>query len=1043
MTSRANVFTIPAGQPFLDCLATAILAGDLPKVGGTPRSGIELPDITLLLPTRRATRALQEAFLRAAGGRALLLPKIMTVSEGEEDLALISGLAGIEAMGADTYGIAPAMSNLERRLALTSLILRWSEALRGNTDGVAAVTGSSTPAQAAALAAELASLMDMIETEDKSLEGLAGLVLEKFSAHWQLTIDFLKIITEYWPAYLSERGLMSAAGRRNDVIHAEARRLAASPPKGPVIIAGVSGSIPATVELMRAVMALPQGAIVLPALDLALDDASWDTIKPATADATAHPENPQFGMKTLLDGLGLSRADVAVLKGAEQAPDQAARSVFVSEAMRPAGTTARWQAFAAAARSGKVRPPAGLSLVEAPTAQDEAEVVALILREAANTPGRTAALVSPDRLLARRVAVRLEAWGIKVDDSAGRPFAKTPPGAFLDLVINAVAKSFAPRELMALLKHPLTRLGLDPFAARRAARALEIAAFRTAYLGEGLDGVEAALERAARETAARKRRDRAVNRLWPADWDGARDLVARLKLAVAPLTTAYASGPQSLANFARAHVAAAEAIARLPAEGDVEPGSQLWQGEAGEEGTRFFADLMDESLPALEIPPADYADLYRSLVATLNVRPRGPVHPRLFIWGPFEARLQQTDVVILGSLNDGTWPQSADPGPWLNRPMRQTLGLPSPEEKIGQAAHDFATLLAAPHVVMTRAEKMDGVPTVPSRWLLRLRALLNGMGAQDALAPASPWLGWARQRDGSITAERLKVPEPRPPVEIRPRKLSVSRIETWIANPYAIFAKEILGLEPMDPLGTEPGPSLRGSIIHEALSRFAEKYPKELPPNVERELVQMARGVLDEYAAHPRIAAFWVPRFERFAAWFAATEPARREAVSKVVAETSGSLIVTAPAGPFTVTARADRIDVMADGLVITDYKTGTPPNDAKVTSHVAPQLPLEAAIAGDVGFADVPKLPVTALRYIQASGAEPPGSEREVGTDDVSALAQGAVEGLKRHVARFDDPRTPYRPLRRSRFSYDYDDYAHLARVDEWSSGATNGEDA
>jgi ATP-dependent helicase/nuclease subunit B len=1042
MTSRANVFTIPAGQPFLDCLATAILAGDLPSVGGAPRSGIELPDITLLLPTRRATRALQEAFLRAAGGRALLLPKIMTVSEGEEDLALMSGLAGVEAMGGATSGIAPAMSNLERRLALTSLILRWSQVMRSSSDG-GAVTGSNTPAQAAALAAELASLMDMIETEDKSLDGLAGLVLEKFSAHWQLTIDFLKIITEYWPAYLAERGLMSAAGRRNAVIHAEARRLAASPPKGPVIVAGVSGSIPATVELMRTVMGLPQGAIVLPALDLALDDASWETIRPTTADATAHPENPQFGMKTLLDGLGLSRADVSVLKGAEQSADQAARSVFVSEAMRPAGTTARWQAFAAAARSGKVRPPAGLSLVEAPTAQDEAEVVALILREAANTPGRTAALVSPDRLLARRVAVRLEAWGIKVDDSAGRPFAKTPPGAFLDLVINAVAKGFAPRELMALLKHPLTRLGLDPFAARRAARALEIAAFRTAYLGEGLDGVDAALERAARETAARKRRDRAVNRLWPADWDGARDLIARLKLAVEPLSAAYAAGPQSLAGFARAHVAAAEAIAHLPAESDVEPGSPLWQGEAGDEGTRFFADLMDENLPALDIPPADYADLYRSLVSTLNVRPRGPVHPRLFIWGPFEARLQQTDVVILGSLNDGTWPQSADPGPWLNRPMRQALGLPSPEEKIGQAAHDFATLLAAPHVVMTRAEKMDGVPTVPSRWLLRLRALLNGMGAQDALAPASPWLGWARQRDGSVVAERLKVPEPRPPVEIRPRKLSVSRIETWIANPYAIFAKEILGLEPMDPLGTEPGPSLRGSIIHEALSRFAAKHPAALPANIEHELVDLARGVLDEYAAHPRIAAFWVPRFERFAAWFAATEPARREAVKSVVAETSGSLLIDAPVGPFTVTARADRIDVMADGLVITDYKTGTPPSDAKVASHIAPQLPLEAAISGDIGFADVPKLPVRALRYIQASGGEPPGDEREVKTDDVGALAQGAVEGLKRHVARFDNPQTPYRPLRRTRFSYDYDDYAHLARVDEWSSGATNGEDA
>ncbi len=446
----------------------------------------------------------------------------------------------------------------------------------------AAVTGSSTPAQAAALAAELASLMDMIETEDKNLEGLAELVLEKFSAHWQLTIDFLKIVTEYWPAYLGERGLLSAAGRRNAVLHAEARRLAAAPPKVRSSLRALRGSIPATVALMRTVMGLPQGAIVLPALDLALDDESWDAIKPGTAEASAHPENPQFGMKAVLDGLGISRAQVSVLKGAEQTTDQAARSIFVSEAMRPAGTTARWQAFAAAARAGKVKPPQGLNLVEAPTAQDEAEVVALILREAANTPGRTAALVSPDRLLARRVAVRLEAWGIKVDDSAGRPFVKTPPGAFLDLVINAVAKGFAPRELMALLEASADAPRARPIRGAASSARLEIAAFRTAYLGEGLDGVDAALERASRETASRKRRDRAVNRLWPADWDGARDLVARSELAVAPLTSAYARGPQPLADSRAGACGAPPRPSRgFPPRVKSSPASPLWQGEAG------------------------------------------------------------------------------------------------------------------------------------------------------------------------------------------------------------------------------------------------------------------------------------------------------------------------------------------------------------------------------------------------------------------------------------------------------------------------------
>jgi ATP-dependent helicase/nuclease subunit B len=622
----------------------------------------------------------------------------------------------------------------------------------------------------------------------------------------------------------------------------------------------------------------------------------------------------------------------------------------------------------------------------------------------------------------------------------------------------------------------------------------------------------------------------AVKRLWTEDWQGARDLLARLRAAYAPLTALYdTDAPVLLGDLVAAHCAAAEAIARLTSppplwgrpgggesstsavgtrpppppppppggggggggaqsstsavgtpptpnpspQGGGEPvgasgkllrplsprgegqgegaslageeqESPLWRDEAGETAARFFASLLDARLPPLDLPAADYADLYRSLASAETVRPRGPVHPRLFIWGPFEARLQQTDVVVLGSLNDGTWPKSSDPGAWLNRPMREALGLPSPEEKIGQSAHDFATLLAAPEVILTRAEKKDGVPTVPSRWLLRLKALLDGMGVADALAPRQPWLAWARQRDAVTPVPRLPVPEPRPAVAQRPRKLSVSRVETWIANPYAIFAGEILKLAPLDVLGAPPGPALRGSIIHDALSEFAKAYPTALPDDIAGELVRFARRALDAYAAHPRIAAFWIPRFERFAAWFAATEPARRAGVAEVRAEVAGDLVFDAPAGPFRLTARADRIDVMHDALVISDYKTGAPPPDAKVLAGVAPQLPLEAAIAADaaLGFEKLPKRPVATLRYIRASGGEPPGDARDVKAADIAALAQQALDGLKRHVTRFDDERTPYRPLRRARFGYDYDDYAHLARVAEWSSGAMAEED-
>ena len=1048
--AAAHVYTVPAGQPFLDALAKAILSGDLPRSGGPAPEQLDLPQMTLLLPTRRATRALQDAFLRASGGRSMLLPSIRPISEGDEDASLFADVSGLTG-NSEGEDVPPAISELQRRLALTHLVMRWFSAQKTAERAGDPYFGTvaRTPAQAAQLAKELGRLMDMVETEGASFEKIAALVPETFSEHWQKTLTFLEIVTGMWPDYLKEQGVLSPADRRNRLILAQAARLVSAPPLGPVIVAGVTGSIPATVELMRAVAGLPNGAIVLPALDMHLDDVSWQAVCPD------HPEHPQFGLKKLLDALSLSRTDVAVLSGADAADNGSGRLSFISETMRPAATTGRWHVLtqdrkAASRATGALQ---GVSLVEAPGPQDEAEAVSLILRQALEVPGRTAALVSPDRLLARRVAVRLESWGIRVDDSAGRPFAKTVPGAFLDLVIEAVAKDFAAAELMSLLKHPLTRLGLNPFEVRRAARALEIAAFRAPYLASGLEGVERALERAAAEAepGSGMRRHMAVRRLWDEDWAGARDLLQRLTAAFAPLAAAFASNaPTSLRAFAQAHAEAALAIAQLPDDpdgGEAQP-SELWRGEAGEAASRFFQGLEDETLPDLAVTRYDYPDLYRSLLHSENVRPRLPVHPRLSIWGPFEARLQQPDIVILGSLNDGTWPEAADPGPWLNRPMRQGLGLPSPEEKIGYAAHDFASLLGASNVILTRAEKIDGVPTVPSRWLLRLKALLGGLDQLDVLTPEDAWLGWARSRDHVPDAQKWKLekPAPRPPVSQRPRKLSVSRIETWLGNPYAIFAGNILRLEALDALGQPPSASLRGSIIHEALSRFAKDYPAKLPANIAEELVRRATDVLEEYAAHPRVAAFWVPRFRRFAAWFAATEAARRSGVETVVAETNGSLVFSAPAGPFTLTARADRIDVSPDGLAITDYKSGGFPNDKNVKDGLAPQLPLEAAIAlgldEHAGFEFVPTRDVSVLRYIRASGGEPPGEEREVRLDDVAGMAAQQLDGLKRLVAHFDDEATPYAPLRRARFSYDYDSYAHLARVAEWSADWDYGEE-
>ena len=377
----SNIFTVPLGVPFLEALARAILRGDLPIQGGKQPDVLSLPNISLLLPTRRAARAAREAFLAVSGARAIVMPRIRPISEGEGDLSLLASLAETSVTGIAALEAPPAISPLDRTLMLMQLVAYWRRTMAKSASATERTSGS-TPAQAAQLAAELAKLMDDIERENVSLAGIKDLVPETYSEHWKKTVDFLKIVTEAWPQYLADNGITSPEARRNALILAEAERIANLKSDEIVIVAGVTGSIPATVTLMRAVAARPSGAIVLPGLDQFLDDASWNEIAPH------HPEHPQFGLKKLLDGLGIERRDVHTLAGAEVDAERHTRSAFFSEAMRPAAGTARWHRFAAEADYEKLKSGlSGVSLIEAPAAQDEAEVVALILREAVEVAG--------------------------------------------------------------------------------------------------------------------------------------------------------------------------------------------------------------------------------------------------------------------------------------------------------------------------------------------------------------------------------------------------------------------------------------------------------------------------------------------------------------------------------------------------------------------------------------------------------------------------------------------------------------------------------
>ena len=1000
--SSPRVYTIPAGAAFVDELAAGLCA----RFGSEP---LGLSGATVLLPTRRSCRALTEAFLRVGDGASLILPVMHALGDlDEEELGLDGAVeAGMgAALGEEGLALPPAIAPLRRHLLLTRLVLKFDErhrvAGRGRRDAATAME----PAQAARLARELARFLDQVHTEGLSFEGLAELVPQDYAAHWQVTLDFLGIVTRHWPAILAEEGCLDPAERRNRVLGALAARWRAAPSPAPVIAAGSTGSIPATAELLTVIAGMPQGGVVLPGLDGELDEDGWNAI------AATHP---QYGLKQLLERMGVARAQVAAWSGSARRSAAGHRTALLSGALRPATAAAPRHAAASPAEALD-----SLTRIDSAGPREEAGVIALLMREALETPERSAALVTPDRGLARRVAAELRRWGIEIDDSAGTPLGATVPGTFLRLTAALASEQVAPLALLACLKHPLATGGLEAGVFKAQVRHLETAALRGPRPAAGFAGLKAALAAARRDP--RKRVPAGL-----APW------LRSLAKSFQPFAREVAKRRASLASLVAAHIGFAEWLA---GDHTTAGADRLWSGAAGEAAAAFF-DELDQAADALPaFAGASYLALVDSLLAGRVVRPRFGRHPRLHIWGLLEARLQQADLLVLGGLNEGTWPPEPPADPWLSRPMRAAFGLPPPERRTGLAAHDFAQAAAAPRVVLSRSAKMDGTPTVPSRWLLRLETYLRG--ASVSWGPtAEPYERWQALLDRPDRVAPWPRPSFAPPVGARPRRLPVTQVETWMRDPYAVYARHVLKLRPLDRLHADPGAAERGILVHAALERFLDACPDELPGDAEERLLEIGQHVFAQALAYPGVRAFWWPRFVRIASWFVATERDRRAEARPIGGEVSGALHLAGPAGPFLLTATADRIDRLADGgLALIDYKTGAVPTAPEVRAGLAPQLPLEAAIAACGGFAGVPAAPVRELSYWRMSGGEPAGAVKTVG--DVDTLAAAARAGLERLIAVFDDPATPYVSRPRPEAALRTSDYDHLARLAEWSEAAS-----
>lgn len=1009
-----TLHAIPPHLPFLDALAAGVL-GRLPAAA--PEA---LARVTVLLPTRRAARGLREAFLRAAGGRAMLLPRMRALAglstEEADELAL-----------PDLLDLPPAVAPLTRQAVLAGMAARVPPT-RG---------GPATPEQAWMLAGELARLFDEIALEERDLamlehapaEGFAeawlarldGLVPERHAEHWQITTIVLRAVAQEWNRWLGERGLLDIGARRVKALAGQAAAWRTAPPESLTIAAGIGagGTIPAAAELLRVLAAAPQGAVVLQGLPEPMDAALWEAIGRA-------PTHPLAGQARLLAAMRAAPEDLRPwhmgdLPGA--VPD---RAVLLGRALHPAEGLSAWIAR---------DPPrwrvamAGLTRLQAADAQQEAAAIALLLRESLETPGARAALVTPDRDLARRVSSELARHGITADDSAGEPLAETPAAAFLRLVARMVAEGFAPVPLLAVLKHPLCAGGMDRQAWLAAARRLERLVLRGPRPAPGLPGLRASAE-AAKATAS-------------ADIAA---LLAALDAALAAFAALPDAPARPPADLLRAHLEAAEALASTP---DLPGGLRLYAGEEGEPLARHLHDLTEALAQHPPIAPAEWPDLFEAALAgpvapsLRAVRGRGDAaHPRIAILGLLEARLLSFDRVVLGALEESVWPQATEPGPWMSRPMRGEFGLPEPEARIGRVAADFLyAAAAAPETVLSSAARRGGSPTVPARWTVRLDTFLAGQGGL-ALA-ASPAAAWAAALDAPEAVRPCPRPAPAPPPALRPRRLSVSDVGLLIADPYAFHARRVLRLNPLKPLEEEVGALDYGNLVHAAMAGFLRAIGTSWPGReaAAQAWARASEAALDAYRDRPGILAFWAPRLANIGGFVLEEEEALRAPgpLRACLVEATGKASLRLPGGEVEIEARADRLDHLPHGgWRVVDYKTGAVPKGKDLASGAAPQLPIEAwllaqgAFAGGGGEA-------TELLYWELKGGDVAGEVKPIAiaAEDGTPFAQLAQERLVMLAEKWLLGAAPFasrpHPARQAMGG----DYDHLARIDEWSAGA------
>jgi ATP-dependent helicase/nuclease subunit B len=958
---RPRLYTVPLGASLVDVLAKYLLD----QAGGQHE---KLADTLILLPNNRAIKALTDAFVRQADN-GLLLPRMAAVG----DLGIDEVLGPIfDPLGEDTATpIPPAIDPIQKELLLTKL--------------VAAQRPQLSSVEALKLARSISAAIDQLDVEQISLQQIRDTDRrDDLSIHWQSAYrDFIAIAAGYGDA-LAVAGLLNPPARRNMLLERFAKRLPELALAGDIIAVGITTGAPAIASLLKAVAMKAGGMVVWPHIDLAMKDEDWTALGPNPREgseiADREETHPQYQFKLLFEKMGIVRDEVEAFPGIN-ANNRAFDTIFAS-----ADSTPLWLAMKKSERQLN-----NLRIMTAADSTEEALAIAILIREAIETPGKTANLITPDRELAQRVTMQLRRWQIKVDDSAGQPLAATPGAALLLGLAECIADRFSPVSLLAVLKHPFAGIGEGRLDWLRNVRLLD-GRLRGPRRGIGLSAITAGMKDDPLRT-------------W---WNEAAQIFAPLDFAKIP-------------NFATLLDIICECATKLS-------NGEIWLGQAGRQLAQLLENYRGTDLTIFnKIDRLALPALITQLLNQETVRAVYGSHPRVAVYGLLEARLQQADLVICAGLNEGTWPQPPQPDPWLAPRIRGELALPGPDRNIGLAAHDLLSATGAAEVVLTRAQRDRAGPSVASRFWLRLQAFCG-----DQLAVEKEALLLARAIDGAVRTPPYRKPAPAPSTAQRRVAISITQVDELKGDPYSFYARKILRLRSLDAVDADATPAWRGNEIHDVLEDWAKQ--DGCAPDV---LAVRAENRLADPAFPPILRALWQPRITAALRWVATETERMRVEEGRIVAdaEADGEIVLSG----IVLKGRADRIDRLTDGsLAIVDYKSGKAPAAKAIDAGFKLQLGLVGALAERGALKKVSgKAAVFEYWSLAKAGKsfgeikQPVGSKSksEVQAEDFVAYA---IDQASATIDTWLTGCEPFTAKLRPEF-IDYADYDQLMRRAEW----------